>query len=161
MSKGKLIVVLHNVSSISLCRDFVRTALGLGARDIVFTKASGSAAMSGVPVAQKLAYSNGANFLFLKDLPDAIELLQPSSVYLFIRRPFSNQTFDATTITQSYLAGKTIFLVFGGSEPGLSKRDLDLGIPIYFSDYNDIGSIAELTLSLYLLRQEIQHSNNS
>lgn len=156
MSKNKLIVQLHNFSSINLCRDFTKIALGLGARDIIFTKAVGTGATSGVPVAQKMAHSKQANVLYLQDLSDSIEICTPDETYLFIKKPFSKENFDAKKIGNSYSSGKTILLVFGGSDPGLTKRELDKGIPIYFQKINDIGCLGELALSLYLIRQEIE-----
>ncbi|MHA1685686.1 MAG: RecB-family nuclease [Candidatus Heimdallarchaeaceae archaeon] len=161
MSSGKIIVQLHNFSSISLAKDFISTALSLGARDIVFSHASGSAATTGVPLAHKLAHSKKVNFLYLQDISDSLELLSPDEVYLFIRRPYSQETFDPSTITQNYLSGKTILLIFGGSDPGLSKRDLDFGVPLYFADINDLPCLSELTLALYLLRKEVIKQKSS
>jgi len=158
MSSGKLIIQLHNFSSVQLCRDFMKSATGLGSRDIVFSKASGAASSSGVPIAQKIAYSQKVNFLYLQDISDTIELLSPDEVYLFIRRPFSKEIFDSKTISESYSDGKTILLVFGGAEPGLSKTDLDHGTAIYFDKISEIGCLGELTLSLYLIRKEIDEN---
>lgn len=155
MSKGKLIVQLHNFSSVTLAKDFISTALSLGVKDIVFSHASGSAATSGVPLAHKLAYSKNANFLYLQDINDSIELLKPDEIYLFIKRPYSKEIFKPADIAQKYLEGKKILVVFGGSEPGLSKRDLDFGKPIYFDEINDLPCLSELTLALYLLRIKV------
>jgi len=157
MSKGKLIVQLHNFSSINLCRDFTKIALGLGARDIIFTKAVGTGATSGVPVAQKMAHNKQANVLYLQDIADAIEICSPNEIYLFIKQPFSKDNFNPKKISDSYTAGKTILLIFGGSDPGLTKKELDNGIPVYFDKISDIGCLGELTLSLYLIRQEIEN----
>ena len=157
MSKGKLIVQLHNFSSINLCRDFTKIALGLGARDIIFTKAVGTGATSGVPVAQKMAHNKQANVLYLQDISDSIEICSPNEIYLFIKKPFSKEVFNPKEVSKSYNAEKTILLVFGGSDPGLTKKELDYGIPIYFEKINDIGCLGELALSLYLIRQEIEN----
>ena len=105
---------------------------------------------------EKCDWSQKVNFLYLQDISDTIELLSPDEVYLFIRRPFSKEIFDSKSISESYSDGKTILLVFGGAEPGLSKKDLDHGTAIYFDKINEIGCLGELTLSLYLIRKEIE-----
>ncbi|MHA1304429.1 MAG: RecB-family nuclease [Candidatus Heimdallarchaeaceae archaeon] len=156
MSKGKLIVQLHNFSSVSLCSDFIQIATAIGAKDIIFSQASGRGATAGVPLGQKEAMAKKANFFIFQDLSDTIELLKPDEVYLFIRRPFSQETFSPEAIASSYLEGKTILLVFGGSRPGLSKKDLELGKPIYFANLSELGVLGELTLGLYLIRTEIE-----
>jgi len=156
MSSGKIIVQLHNFSSVNYCREFVKIALGLGARDIILSKASGTAATSGVPVAQKLVHSKKANLLYLQGIDDSIELCQPDEVYLFIKKPFSKEIFNPENIAVSYKEGKDILLIFGGSEPGLTKQELDKGISVYFDKVNELGCLGEITLALYLLRNELQ-----
>ncbi|MEE9410453.1 MAG: RecB-family nuclease [Candidatus Heimdallarchaeota archaeon] len=158
MSSGKLVVQLHNFSSVNLCREFVKIALGVGARDIIFSKAVGAGATTGVPVAQKIAHSKQANLLYLQDLTDTIELVAPDEIYLFIKRPFSKTVFDPDKIAKSYNEGKTILLVFGGAEPGLTKKELDKGIPVYFDKINEIGCLGEITLALYLMRKIIERN---
>jgi len=159
MSDGKLLVQLHNFSSINLCKEFTKIALGLGARDIIFSKAVGTAATTGVPIAQKMAHSNQANVLYLQDIKDAIELCSPDETFLFIKKPFAKENFNPVSIVESYLSGKTILLVFGGSDPGLTKQELDLGKPIYFEEINEIGCLGEIAITLYLLRQEVMKKN--
>jgi len=155
MSSGKLIVQLHNFASVNLCKEFTKIALGLGARDIIFSKAIGSAATSGVPIAQKMAHVKQANVLFVQEIQDAIDLCSPDEIYLFIKRPFSKGEFEPKKIAKSYSSGKTILLVFGGSDPGLTKRDLDLGTSVYFEKINEIGCLGEVSLTLFLLREEL------
>ena len=158
MSSGKLIVQLHNFSSVNNCREFVKIALGMGARDIVLSKATGTAATSGVPIAQKLAHSKNANLLFLQDIDDSIELCKPDEVYLFIKKPFSKEIFNPEGIATSYKEGKNILLIFGGSDPGLTKKELDKGTSVYFDKANELGCLGEITLALYLLRNQIEEN---
>ncbi len=156
MSTGKIIVQLHNFSSINHCREFVKIALNLGARDIILSKATGTAATTGVPIAQKLAHSQQANLLYLQDIDDAIELVHPDEIYLFIKRPFSKEVFNVQEIVRSYNDGAIILLIFGGSEPGLTKQELEKGKSVYFDKLNELGCLGEITLSLYLLRSQIE-----
>lgn len=159
MNKGKIIVQLHNFSSINLCREFTKIALGLGARDIIFSKAAGTAATTGVPMAQKQAFEKKANVLYLQEINDTIELVEPDEVYLFIKKPFSKEDFNANGIVESYNSGKSILLVFGGASPGLTKKELELGKPVYFNKVNELGCLGEVTLALYLLRNVIEEGN--
>ncbi|MCE7748144.1 MAG: hypothetical protein GPJ51_07085 [Candidatus Heimdallarchaeota archaeon] len=156
MSSGKIIVQLHNFSSINHCREFVKIALNLGARDIILSKATGTAATTGVPIAQKLAHAQGANLLYLQSIEDSIELVNPDEIFLFIKKPFSKEIFDVQKITKSYSEGKNILLIFGGSEPGLTKQELEKGTAVYFDKLNELGCLGEVTLALYLLRKEIE-----
>jgi SpoU rRNA methylase family enzyme len=156
MSVGKLIVQLHNFNSIAHCKEFAKIALGLGARDIILSKAVGSASTTGVPIVQKLAYSYQANLLYLQNIEDAIDLCKPDEIYLFIKNPFAKELFEPEKISFEYTQGKTILLIFGGAEPGLTKQELDLGMPIYFDKLNEIGCLGEVTLALYLIRKEIE-----
>ncbi len=156
MGNGKIMVQLHNFSSINLCREFTKISLGLGARDIIFTKAGGTGATTGVPIAQKLSHAKKANVLYLQEIEDAIELISPDEVYLFIKRPFSKETYNPTNIVESYKEGKTILLIFGGADPGITKRELEFGVPVYFNKTNELGCLGEVTLALYLLRNLIE-----
>ncbi|MHA1197957.1 MAG: RecB-family nuclease [Candidatus Heimdallarchaeaceae archaeon] len=156
MSSGKIIVQLHNFSSINHCREFVRIALSLGARDIVLSKATGTGATTGIPIAQKLAHAQQANLLYLQGIDDSIELIQPDEIYLFIKRPFSKETFNPQEITELYKSGKNILLIFGGSDPGLTKQELEKGKAVYFEKLNELGCLGEITLALYLLRTLIE-----
>ncbi len=158
MSSGKLIVQLHNFSSVNLCREFIKIALGLGAKDIIFSKAAGAGATTGVPIAQKMAHSKKTNVLYLQDLADTIELVAPDQIYLFIKRPFSKEGFNPKLIAEAYSKEKTVLLVFGGAEPGLSKKELDMGTPVYFDKINEIGCLGELSLSLYLIRENLEEN---
>ena len=156
MTNGKIIVQLHNFSGINTCREFVKIALGLGAREIVFSKAAGTGATTGVPIAQKLAHAKKANVLYLQEIEDAIELIAPDHVYLFIKRPFSKEIFNPETVIDNYKEGKTILLIFGGAEPGITKRELEYGTPVYFDKVKELGCLGEVTLSLYQLRNLLE-----
>ena len=157
MSSGKIIVQLHNFSSINQCREFVKIALNLGARDLILSKATGTAATTGVPIAQKMAHAQGANLLYLQGIEDSIELLHPDEILLFIKKPFSKEIFDLQKVAKSYSEGKNILLIFGGSEPGLTKQELEEGTAVYFEKINEVGCLGEVTLALYLLRHEIEN----
>jgi SpoU rRNA methylase family enzyme len=97
--------------------------------------------------------------MYLQEIEDAIELISPDEVYLFIKRPFSKENFNPNTIVESYNEGKTILLIFGGADPGITKRELELGVPVYFNRVKELGCLGEVTLSLYLLRNLIEEED--
>ncbi len=147
------LIVLHNVNASSKCTEFVRIGSAFGFRTLIITQAQGSAAQNGIPSAQKLALKNKLNFLALYSVEDVIELFNPEQVVLIAPPPFGKENLSQGVIDE-IKAQKTV-VVFGGNDPGLSRKDLDLGRTVQLS-VGDIGSIATLSLTLALLK----HGNN-
>ncbi len=94
-----LFVILHNVFSQNIVRNFTSTALALGCKTVIISRAHGAAAMSGVPEAQKIALKADGSLLFFRDLGDALEILAPDVVYLVIADRFASQQIDFATIS--------------------------------------------------------------
>lgn len=148
-SKVDVIPLLHNVYSQQRVIEVAKVAYGLGYRVFVVTKASGSAAQVGIPEAQKLALKLDRALIYLPDLPDAIELLKPEKVFLVLTRKYA-----PTPISEAVkdVSGKML-VVFGGAEPGLSKKELELGVAVHPDGIvEDVGSTGLAAISLYLLR---------
>lgn len=143
------IVVMHNVSSSSRCTEFVRIAAGLGFRTMVISQAQGSAAQKGVPSAQKLAFKERANFLILYSLQDVVDLFSPEEVILVAPPPYGKETLDRDLVES--LKDKKAMIVFGGSDPGLSRKDLDMGRSVQLP-VGDIGSIGTLAIGLAIFK---------
>ena len=97
---------------------------GLGYRSFIVSKASGSAAQSGVPDAQKLAIKHNRVFLFLYDIDDVLEILKPDEVLTV-----TSGKYGGTPLSQiiNRLKGRVV-IIFGGLEPGLSSRELEKGV---------------------------------
>lgn len=145
----EVLPVLHNVYSQQRVVEVARVVYGLGFRVFVVTKASGSAAQAGVPEAQKLALKLGKVFAYLPDLSDAIEVFKPTQVLLFITKKYAQAPLSEAV---KGLAGR-VMAVFGGSDPGLSKRELEIGLAVYPDNVEeDVGSTGLVAISLYLLR---------
>lgn len=141
--------VLHNAYSQQRVVEAARIVYGLGYQVLVVTKASGSAAQAGVPEAQKLALKMGRTFMCLPDLPDAIEILKPDAILLFVPRKYAQRSLSEAVKE----APGRLLAVFGGSDPGLSKRELEMGIAVYPDGVDeDVGSTGMVAISLYLLR---------
>ncbi|RMG31180.1 MAG: hypothetical protein D6732_14960 [Methanobacteriota archaeon] len=143
------IVVMHNISSSSRCTEFVRIASGLGYKTMVISQAQGSAAQKGVPAAQKLAFKERANFLVLYSLQDVVDLFSPEEVILVAPPPYGKEKLDKNLAEQ--IKGRKYAIVFGGSDPGLSRKDLDMGRSVQLP-VGDIGSIGTLSIGLAILK---------
>ncbi len=143
------IVVMHNISSSSRCTEFVRIATGLGFKTMIISQAQGSAAQKGVPSAQKLAFKERANFLVLYSLQDVIDLFSPEEVILVAPPPYGKEKLDKAFAEE--MKGKKYVIVFGGSDPGLSRKDLDMGRSVQIP-VGDIGSIGTLSIGLAILK---------
>lgn len=143
-----LFPVLHNVFSQTVVRNFASTALALGCKTVAISRAHGAAAMSGVPAAQKVALKADGSLLFLRDLGDVIEILSPDVVYLAISDRFASQQLDFATIS-TQVSEKKVVIVFGGSTPGLTRKELDMGQPVYVRQTNGpLNAVAELAIVL-------------
>lgn len=152
MSSVDVIPVLHNVFSPQKVVEAARITYGLGYKMFVVTKASGSAAQAGVPEAQKLAIKLGRSFACLPDLPDALEVLRPSRVLLIVPKKFGKEPL----LKEAMDAEGRMLVVFGGAEPGLSRRELEMGMPVFVDGVEgDIGSLGLVAISLYLLKREL------
>ncbi|MCE7736811.1 MAG: hypothetical protein GPJ54_18150 [Candidatus Heimdallarchaeota archaeon] len=155
MSKASFpIIVFHNVVSPKGCTDFVKIAAGMGFKTLIITNAQGSAAQRGLPAAQKLALKNNVNFMSLLDIDDVKELFQPEMVIVVAPPPYGEQN-----LTEEFLNGikeKRYVIVFGGNDPGLSRKDLEKGEEIVQIPAGDLGSIGILTLGLALFTRKFK-----
>lgn len=143
------IIVFHNVASANRCSEFVRIAAGMGYKSLVITQAQGSAAQRGLPAAQKIALKHNINFMSLYDLTDVSELFQPEEIIVVAPPPYGKMNLDTNFVKN--LQGKRWIAIFGGSDPGLSRKDLEKGNSVVQIPAGDLGSIGMLTLGLALL----------
>ena len=143
------IIVFHNVNSSKDCTEFVKIAYGMGYKTMIITNAQGSAAQRGLPSAQKLAIKHNPNFMALSSIDDIKELFQPDEIIVVAPPPYGKENIDREFV--SSLKDKRWVAVFGGSDPGLSRKELEQGDRIAQVPAGDIGSIGMLTLGLALL----------
>jgi len=145
----EVVPLLHNVYSQQRVVEVAKVVYGLGFKVFVVTKAVGSAAQAGVPEAQKLALKLDKAFIYLPDLPDAIEILKPDRVLLVLPRKYA-----PTPISEAVKeASGKIVVVFGGAEPGLTRKELELGLAVHPDGVEeDVGTTGLAAISLYLLR---------
>ncbi len=119
---------------------------------MVLSQAQGSAAQKGIPAAQKYAYKEKANFLALYSIQDVVDLFSPEELILVAPQPYGKVTLDEEFIQN--LSNKKYAIVFGGNDPGLTRKELDMGTSVQLP-IPDIGSIGTLAVTLAKIRQLI------
>ncbi len=150
-----IFLALHGPHSRSIVVQFVQTALGYGYKNIIISKASGSAATAGIPEASKIAFPQSATLLIVGNISDAINLVDPKHVYLIVSRRYSTEKLDFDSVRSHVGQENKILFVFGGSSPGLSRRDMDLGKACHITWANEeIAPIAYLGIILDRLGME-------
>ena len=155
--KENLHVVLYNIHSSQKVREIAQLLVGFDLDTIIIARALGSAAQDGVPDANKFVVKNNKNLLYLRDLPDVIDIIKPSKIYVFAPKPYGKNEFDAEEIVQG-LKNEKILLIFGGSAPGLSKRELDMGIPTFLNTPRDVGTTGTIAIVLYQILCKIKEN---
>ncbi len=152
-SLSNFVIVLHNVDSPGRCSDFVRIAVGMGFTNLAITKANAAAATKGVPAAQKLAAQKKINFLYLQDIEDVVELIQPSSIVTIAPPNYGKEIISRDKIKG--MSNEKTVVIIGGSDPGLSRKELDRGLALELPVSMDIGTVGTLTLTLYFIREAL------
>ncbi len=153
----RLYIVIHNVHSVIRLVEAARIVYGMGIKNFVITRAIGAAAQEGVPEVYKLAIRCKGNLIFLKDLDDLVETLKPVKMYLFVPPQHAKEEFDPSKVIERLSEGN-VMLVFGGAEPGLSKRDLERGTPVCLNTPGDVGTLGSLAICLYKLLEALKGS---
>uniref|UniRef100_A0A7C1P071 Exonuclease n=1 Tax=Thermofilum pendens TaxID=2269 RepID=A0A7C1P071_THEPE len=150
----KVIPLLHNVSSPQRVVEVAKAAYGLGYDIFVVSKPAGAAAQSGVPEAQRIALREGKTLVVLPSIEVAAELLGAETLVFVVSRKFADKPLEEVIKS---LAGKgaeqKVLMVFGGAEPGLSAREMEMGERVYVSGIgNDVGPTALAVIALYVVR---------
>lgn len=153
-----VILVLHNVYGVELVKQMAKLAYGFKVNVFVVSKPAATASQVGVPEVQKFSFKLKKSFLALSDLPDVIELLEPVEVFLFTSKAYAKECFDPSRVAPSLVNGKVLF-VFGGSESGLSAKELDMGRSVYLEEVNgDVGPIGMAAIALYKTLKVLQET---
>ncbi len=141
-----IIVVYHNINATRKLEEFAKIAFGFDVDLLVISKPTGTAAQMGVPEIHKEAFKKGKNILIVGDLSDAIEVVQPEEIYTITK---FGESADWEKLRGS-VRGKKVMFIFGGTEPGLSKKEIEMGIPINVKW--EIGELGELAILLHELK---------
>ncbi|TFF89183.1 MAG: hypothetical protein EU549_01465 [Promethearchaeota archaeon] len=146
---SNLYILLHNVSSVRIVIEFTRIALGFDIKNLIVSKAEGSAAMTGVPTAQRAVYKKGANNIFyFNDLTDVIELIKPDSMFFIVPSKYTKNKFDANKINNLLEENSKVLIAFNGHKSSFPKREMDLGEPTALELPSYIGPLGSLAIIL-------------
>ncbi|MFX0013663.1 MAG: RecB-family nuclease [Promethearchaeota archaeon] len=158
MISKNLLMAFHNSHSRKAVKYFADTCIGLSCRNVIFSKITSSAASIGIPDAQKSVLKAGGNLLFFSDITDIQEALEPSKSYLLVSRKYGRKSIPYNEIVTELKLGKVLVIV-GGTSPGLTRRELDLGECIFADEViSDINPIALTALFLTGLSKVIKDS---
>jgi len=150
----RIIPLLHNVSSPQRVVEVARAAYGLGYDTFVVSKPMGAAAQSGVPEAQRVALREGKTLIVLPSIEAAAELLGADAIVFVVPKRFADKPLEEVfrSLTEKS-AEQRVLMVFGGAEPGLSAREMEMGERAYVSGLeNDVGPTALAVIALYAAR---------
>ena len=143
-----LLMVLHNSHSRSFVRLFADTCIGLQCKTVVFSKITASAASIGIPEAQRHVLKYDGNLLFFTDLEDVMDTLHPSAIFLVVDRKYAKEPVSFEDIHTAINTGK-VLVIIGGSSPGLTRKELDLGRCVFLRDVlYELNPIAQTALFL-------------
>jgi SpoU rRNA methylase family enzyme len=148
MISKNLLMVFHNSHNQKAVRLFADTCTGLSCRNVIFSKITAAAASIGVPDAQKTVLSAGGNLLFFADIEDILEALKPQRIYLLVSRKYGKNPIPYTQIVNE-LKTEKVLVVVGGTSPGLTRKELDLGECVFADEVvSEINPIALTALFL-------------
>lgn len=147
---NEVIPVLHNVFSVEVVRQFAKICYGLGFKTAVISRPTGAAAQAGVPEAQKLALKKGRILVVLSGVEDVVELFKPLSLIFITPKKYAKDQFDVECIVSELEKG-SIAIVFGGSEPGISAKEMELGKPMHINVEDDLGPLGFASITLYIV----------
>jgi SpoU rRNA methylase family enzyme len=158
MISRNLLMVFHNSHSRRTVKLFADTCIGLSCKNIIFSKITAAAASIGIPEAQKAVFSAGGNLLFFSDIQDIIETLTPNNIYLLVNRKYGKFPTPFTKIIEELKTNK-ILVIVGGTSPGLTRKEMDLGDCIFAEEaLSNINPIAQTALFLGGLSRALKDS---
>jgi SpoU rRNA methylase family enzyme len=126
----------------------------LGADLVVVSKETSSAAQSGVPEIEKMAFKEGRRVLYVPDIADAVELLSPDVNYMFVPKRLSETPIDYGEVARLLDEGKKVMLSFSGGTVAFALKELEFGKPVYIEGIDEVFPPSALVaITLYSLRQ--------
>jgi SpoU rRNA methylase family enzyme len=152
---SEVIPVIHNVFSVEIVKQFAKLCYGLGFKTVVVSKPSGAAAQAGVPEAQKLALKKGRALVVLSELEDVIDIFRPSLLIFVTSKKYAKDLFDVERVVSEIHRG-AVAIVFGGSEPGVSAKEMELGVPMHINIENDLGPLGFAAIVLHAISKSLR-----
>ena len=153
---NNLYIVVHNVYSVQKVISVAKIVYRLGFKNLVISKAMGAAAQEGLPEVQKLALKYGGRLFILSDIKDIKELFPNAKIKLIVPSRFTQKIFNPKEIIKNASSGQ-VFIIVSGAEPGLSKREIEVGEAITLENVEEeIGAEGFISIILYLLKKELR-----
>ncbi len=148
-----LAVMVHDVYSAVKLVDAARVAFSLDVDLLIISKATSSAAQSGVPEIEKIAYKEGRRVLYVPDIPDVIELIEPDIHIMIVPKKLSDKPVDFELIKQALNDNKKVLISVSGGATSFSLKELEYGEPHFLPDINDVlPPAATIGIILYNLK---------
>ncbi len=148
---SKIVVILHNISSVHRLVELVRLATGFGIRNIVLTKVTGAAAQQGLPEVFRIGLKFNSNIIVLSELNDVVELLNPLRL-LFLTCETGQLTLQ-DLMNEIRSSEVKVGLVVNGSDLPFLPRELQLGKSVRVTR-NQIPSTGILAIALHKVLEE-------
>lgn len=153
MNHQNLLLTLHNTHSPTIVKFFADTIVNFPSvcKNVIFSKITAAAASTGIPDAQKTVLSSNisGNLYFFSDLNDIIETLNPQKIYLLTQQRFAKNKLDFVQLSHD-LRKEKVLVVIGGSSPGLTRKELDLGDCVFIEGVERaLNPIALTSILLY------------
>jgi SpoU rRNA methylase family enzyme len=146
----EVIPVIHNVFSVEIVKQFAKICYGLGFKTVVVSKPSGAAAQVGVPEAQKLALKKSRVLVVLSELEDVVEIFKPVLLIFVTPKKYAKEAFNVERVISEAQKG-VVAMVFGGSEPGVSAKELELGVSMHINVEDDLGPLGFAAIVLHAI----------
>lgn len=147
------IVILHNVTSPQRVVEFVSICSALNFKHVIISKPGGAAAQMGIPQAFKIAVKNKVFLSILPDIKDVAELYNPEEMLFFVPPESAEKEYDPNILNERKVA-----LVFGGMEPGLSRRETEIGTRVHVGLPSFIGTLGLAAIVLYMSKKTLSAS---
>ena len=146
-----LAIIVHNVYSSVKLIEAVDIFLEFPEADIfVVSKATSSAAQTGVPEAEKKAYIRGRRVLYIPDLKDAIDILGLEKLYLIVPERLGKEYFKADKVMEEARNSK-IGIAFSGGDTAFTSSELSLGYPVTLGFKDILPPAPLMAIVLYSL----------
>lgn len=141
-------VCVHNIYSSVKLSDLFTVITGIPGVDLfIISKASSSAAQQGVPEVEKRAFMKGMKVLYVPDLSDVNEVLNPDAHYLIVPSRLAEDRLDYDELRRSMERGDKIVVSVSGSESTFSAKELGLGRPVHLG----VASVLPPTASVAII----------
>ena len=142
-------ICVHNIySSVKLSDAFTVVNNFPGVDLFIISKASSSAAQQGVPEVEKKAFIKGMKVLYIPDLRDVNEILNPDIHYLIVPSRLSKETLNYKDILDRIGRGEKVVISVSGSEATFSAKEMELGTPVHIGIEGTLPPAASIAIIL-------------